>query len=215
MDLAASVQVVTEEIMLRMARHVHRETGMENLCLAGGVALNCVGNGRLLREGPFKRLWIQPAAGDAGGALGVALAIYHKVLGNERTVTPARSTRMKGSYLGPAYTDDEIETFLDASRAPSTSGSRPTRCSRARPKRSRDEKVVGWFQGRMEFGPRSLGGAQHPRRPALAEDAVGHEPEDQVPRELPAVRAERAARARRGVLRARRATRRTCCWSRR
>ena len=95
MDLAASVQVVTEEIMLRMARHVHRETGLENLCLAGGVALNCVGNGRLLREGPFKQLWMQPAAGDAGGAVGVALTIYHKVLGNERRC-PSAGDQMRG-----------------------------------------------------------------------------------------------------------------------
>src|SRR5213082_1474459 len=111
MDVAASVQVVTEEIMLRMARHVHRETGMENLCLAGGVALNCVGNGRLLREGPFRRLWIQPAAGDAGGAVGVALIIHHKVLGNERRRVSAGDA-MKGSYLGPVFSDAEIERFL-------------------------------------------------------------------------------------------------------
>src|SRR5947199_1193736 len=102
MDLAASVQVVTEKIMLRMAGHVHRETGMENLCLAGGVALNCVGNGRLLREGPFKRLWIQPAAGDAGGAVGVALTIHHKVLGQARRHR-SEGDSMQGSYLGPAF----------------------------------------------------------------------------------------------------------------
>ncbi len=157
MDLAASVQVVTEEIMLRMARHVQRETGMENLCLAGGVALNCVGNGRLLREGPFKRLWIQPAAGDAGGALGVALAIYHKVLGNARHRNGAGTDTMKGSYLGPAYSDAEIETFLREIGA--VYEKLPTDAMIARTaEHLADEKVIGWLQGRMEFGPRSLGG---------------------------------------------------------
>jgi carbamoyltransferase len=156
MDLAASVQVVTEEIMLRMARHVHRETGMENLCMAGGVALNCVGNGRLLREGPFKRLWIQPAAGDAGGALGVALAIYHKVLGNERHRNGATLDTMKGSYLGPAFSDDEIEAFLKDIGA--LYDRLPTDQMIARTAEAlAQEKVVGWLQGRMEFGPRSLG----------------------------------------------------------
>jgi len=102
MDLARSVQEVTEEIMLRMTRQVHRETGMENLCLAGGVALNCVGNGRILREGPFKRLWIQPAAGDAGGAVGVAKVIWHKVLGNDRKPNGTRD-EMRGALLGPQF----------------------------------------------------------------------------------------------------------------
>ncbi len=157
MDLAASVQVVTEEIMLRMARHVHRETGMENLCMAGGVALNCVGNGRLLRDGPFKRLWIQPAAGDAGGALGVALAIWHKVLGNERHRNGTGLDTMKGSYLGPAFSDAEIEAFLKDIGA--VYEKLPTDQMIARTAQAlADEKVVGWLQGRMEFGPRSLGG---------------------------------------------------------
>ena len=156
MDLAASVQVVTEEIVLRMARHVQRETGMENLCLAGGVALNCVGNGRLLREGPFKRLWIQPAAGDAGGALGVALTIYHKVLGNARRLGSGPDA-MKGSYLGPAFSDDEIEAFLREAGA--VYEKLPTDTMIARTAEAlAQEKVVGWLQGRMEFGPRSLGG---------------------------------------------------------
>jgi carbamoyltransferase len=155
MDLAASVQVVTEEIMMRMARHVHRETGSENLCLAGGVALNCVGNGRLLREGPFRRIWIQPAAGDAGGAVGVALTVWHKVLGNERR-TPSDGDTMKGSYLGPSYSDDEVETFLREAgavwdRVPYDSMIERTARALA------EEKVIGWFQGRMEFGPRALG----------------------------------------------------------
>ncbi len=155
MDLAASIQVVTEEIMLSMARHVHRETGMENLCLAGGVALNCVGNGRLLREGPFKRLWIQPAAGDAGGALGVALTIHHKVLGSPRRHR-SEGDSMRGSYLGPAFSDDEIEAFLRSAgavyeRLPMAAVIERTAQLLAA------EKVVGWLQGRMEFGPRALG----------------------------------------------------------
>jgi carbamoyltransferase len=155
MDLAASVQVVTEEIMLRMARHVHRETGMENLCLAGGVALNCVGNGRLLREGPFRRLWIQPAAGDAGGAVGVALTIHHKVLGHERRHR-SEGDGMRGSYLGPAFSDDEIQRFLDSAGAVYEKLSQAQLIDRTA-RALADEKVVGWLQGRMEFGPRSLG----------------------------------------------------------
>ena len=155
MDLAASIQVVTEEIMLSMARHVQRETGMENLCLAGGVALNCVGNGRLLREGPFKRLWIQPASGDAGGALGVALTIHHKVLGNPRR-NPSEGDGMHGSYLGPSYPDDEIESFLRSAGAVYERLGRDEILERTA-RHLAGEKVVGWLQGRMEFGPRSLG----------------------------------------------------------
>jgi carbamoyltransferase len=156
MDLARSVQEVTEEIMLRMARQVHRDTGLENLCLAGGVALNCVGNGRVLREGPFKRLWIQPAAGDAGGAVGVALLVWHKVLGNERAANGGRD-RMRGSFLGPEFDAAEIEAVLEQF------GARYTRLGPAElVERTADllaqEKVIGWFQGRMEFGPRALGG---------------------------------------------------------
>src|SRR6185436_6998702 len=120
MDLARSVQVVCEEIMLRMARAAHKETGLENLVLAGGVALNCVGNGRLLREGPFKHLWIQPAAGDAGGALGVAQLISHRHFKRPRVLKPRASSNgdppfsdsMKGAYLGPEFTEAEIETYL-------------------------------------------------------------------------------------------------------
>ena len=155
MDLAASVQVVTEEIMLRMARHVHRETGMENLCLAGGVALNCVGNGRLLREGPFKRLWIQPAAGDAGGAVGVALTIAHKVLGTPRRHR-SEGDGMRGSYLGPAFDEAEIARFLAASGAVAEKLSPEALIDRTA-RLLAEEKVIGWLQGRMEFGPRSLG----------------------------------------------------------
>ena len=171
MDLARSVQEVTEEIMLRMARQVHRDTGLENLCLAGGVALNCVGNGRLLREGPFKRLWIQPAAGDAGGAIGVATLLWHKVMGNARSADGVHD-RMRGSFLGPEYGAAEIEAVLEQL------GARYTRLEPAElVARTADllarEKVIGWFQGRMEFGPRALGGrsiigdARSPRMQAV------------------------------------------------
>jgi carbamoyltransferase len=128
---------------------------MEDLCLAGGVALNCVGNGRLLREGPFKRLWIQPAAGDAGGAVGVALAIYHKVLGNDRRHR-SEGDGMNGSYLGPAYSDDEIAAFIASAGAVAEKLSPADLIERAA-RLLAEEKVVGWLQGRMEFGPRSLG----------------------------------------------------------
>jgi carbamoyltransferase len=168
MDIAASVQRVTEEVMLRMARHAHRETGMRNLCLAGGVALNCVGNGRLLREGPFERLWVQPAAGDAGGAVGVALAIHHKVLGGERR-RRSEGDAMHGSYLGPAYDDVEIERFLASVGAPSDRLAQSELVDRTA-RLLADEKVVGWFQGRMEFGPRALGARSilgDPRSPRM------------------------------------------------
>lgn len=155
MDLARSVQVVTEEIMLRMARSVHKETGMENLCLAGGVALNCVGNGRLLREGPFKQLWIQPAAGDAGGALGVAQLIHHRYNKRPRTVVPGKDS-MKGAYLGPSYSNEEIETFLKSKGASYQRLERPELLARVSQALA-EEKIIGWFNGRMEFGPRSLG----------------------------------------------------------
>jgi len=155
MDVAASIQEVAEEVMLKAARHVHSQTGMRNLVLAGGVALNCVGNGRILREGPFERIWIQPAAGDAGGALGAALFAWHQLLGNKRVVDPLDS--QTGSLLGPAFTNEQITDFL--------------RKAGARYHRFDDEdllldhvadliaqqKVIGWFQGRLEFGPRALG----------------------------------------------------------
>jgi carbamoyltransferase len=155
MDIAASCQKVTEEVLLRMARTVHAETGLSKLCLAGGVALNCVGNGRILREGPFDELWIQPAAGDAGGAVGVALAIWHRHFENGRTAEPADS--MRGSYLGPEFDVDEVESFLEQQGAPATRLSDEERAVRVAEILA-DEKVVGWFQGRMEFGPRALGG---------------------------------------------------------
>jgi carbamoyltransferase len=155
MDLAASIQSVTEEIMLRMARHVHRVTGQKNLVLAGGVALNCVGNGRILREGPFENLWIQPAAGDAGGALGTALFIWHQLL--ERPRQPHGHDSQQGSFLGPHYSDSEIRQVLDRNQAIySTCATDEELCEEVA-ELIAQEKVIGWFQGRMEFGPRALG----------------------------------------------------------
>jgi carbamoyltransferase len=168
MDLARSVQVVCEEVMLRMARTVHRETGLDNLCLAGGVALNCVGNGRLLREGPFKRLWIQPAAGDAGGALGVAELIWHRHCKQPRRVTPCKDA-MRGAYLGPEYTPEQIEQYLRAQGATYTRLDRSVLLERVAALLA-DEKIVGWFNGRMEFGPRALGARSilgDPRSPRM------------------------------------------------
>ena len=155
MDLAASIQVVTEEIMLKMARHVHAQTGLPNLCLAGGVALNCVGNGRLLREGPFENLWIQPAAGDAGGALGVATFIWHQLLDQPRVPRPRDS--QSGSLLGPAFDDVEIEKFLNRVQARYRRFPDDSSLCEEVSRLLSEDKVVGWVQGRMEFGPRALG----------------------------------------------------------
>ena len=155
MDCARSIQEVTEECLLKMAHHIHRETGMENLCLAGGVALNCVANGRLLREGPFKEIWIQPAASDAGGALGVALFVWHQYLSNERKVVPGQDSQ-KGSYLGPAFDNQQIEQLLKEIKADYefvADGDLSERVADL----IIEQNVIGWFQGRMEFGPRSLG----------------------------------------------------------
>jgi len=168
MDLARSIQVVCEEIIMRMARSAHRETGLENLCLAGGVALNCVANGRLLREGPFKRLWIQPAAGDAGGALGVAQLIWHRHLKRPRTVTAGKDA-MRGAYLGPEFSPDEIRAYLDAQGATYERVERHCLLERVA-RLLAEEKVVGWFDGRMEFGPRALGARSilgDPRSPRM------------------------------------------------
>jgi carbamoyltransferase len=178
MDLARSIQEITEEAMLKMAAFAHRETGLRDLCLAGGVALNCVGNGRLLREGPFEQIWIQPAAGDAGGALGVALSLWHRYLDKPRESCEALGTwerpsprpaegggrragryadGMSGAFLGPSFSEMEIRSFLD-------SNGYPARCvphaavPEAVARLIADEKVVGLLQGRMEFGPRALGG---------------------------------------------------------
>ena len=155
MDIAASIQKVTEEIMLRMSRYAHQVTGQDKLCLAGGVALNCVGNGRILREGPFKEIWIQPASGDAGGALGAALVCWFKYLGNSRHRDGVDDAQ-KASLLGPEYSDAEIEDFLQKEQVPYrrlSSGEIPQVVSDL----LIQEKVIGWFQGRMEFGPRALG----------------------------------------------------------
>ena len=154
MDLARSVQVVTEEAMLNLTHHVHRETGETNLCLAGGVALNCVANGRLLREGPFERIWIQPAAGDAGGALGAALLTYYERSEAQRSVAPEDS--MQGSHLGPAFSPDQIEAVLEREGIPFERLDEAALLDRTAELLA-DGQVVGWFQGRAEFGPRALG----------------------------------------------------------
>ncbi|MBI3735044.1 hypothetical protein HY256_00835, partial [Candidatus Sumerlaeota bacterium] len=154
MDLAASVQIVTEEVMIKLARHARKLTGLPNLCMAGGVALNCVGNGKIEREKIFDRIWIQPAAGDAGGSLGGALEIWHRFYKKQRKADPGDS--MKGSLLGPSYSDAEIVKSVEPFKA---------KChvydDASLPKVVADliasEKVIGWFNGRMEFGPRALG----------------------------------------------------------
>ncbi|MFH1039370.1 MAG: carbamoyltransferase [PVC group bacterium] len=155
MDCARSVQDVTEEVLLRMARHIHKETGMKNLCLAGGVALNCVANGRILREGPFSDIWIQPAASDAGGALGVALFVWYQYLGNPRRVTPGKDFQ-KGSYLGPAFSNEEIERYLQQIRA-DYEYVPDEQISERVADLILDQNIIGWYRGRMEFGPRALG----------------------------------------------------------
>lgn len=171
MDLARSVQDVCEEVMLRMARTAHRLTGSENLCLAGGVALNCVGNGRIHRQGPFKRLWIQPASGDAGGALGVAQLIWHRHLQQPRPVLPGRDA-MKGSYLGPEYPDAEIERQLTGVGATFEKLSREVLTERVADLLA-EGQIIGWMNGRMEFGPRALGARSilgDPRSPKMQAD---------------------------------------------
>jgi carbamoyltransferase len=155
MDLACSIQDVTDKIMLRMARHVRKQTGQRNLCLAGGVALNCVANGRILRERIFDRIWIQPAASDAGGALGAALFAWHQILNKERKADNVNDSQ-RGSYLGPAYGNDEIRVYLEAQKIPFsklTDDELPERIADL----INAQKVIGWFYGRMEFGPRALG----------------------------------------------------------
>jgi carbamoyltransferase len=167
MDLAASVQAVTEEIVLRLGQTVHRELGVDQLCLAGGVALNCVANGRLLREGPFSEIWVQPAAGDAGGALGAALSVWHEYLDKPRAAGAA--DRMRGAYLGPAFSNGQIEAFLHASDIPYVRLDDDALMTQLAALLDTDQ-VVGWFQGRMEFGPRALGGRSiigDPRSPRM------------------------------------------------
>ena len=155
MDLAASIQVVTEEVMLKMARHAHQLTGMKHLCLAGGVALNCVGNGKLLREGPFEDIWIQPASGDAGGALGAALFTWYQLLEKPRTLMKEDS--MQGSYLGPEPEDQSTRAFLEKEGAKFSHIPDEAKLCDEVAGLIASEKVVGWVNGRMEFGPRALG----------------------------------------------------------
>lgn len=167
MDVAASIQQVTEEVMLRLARHVHRQTGLLNLCLAGGVALNCVANARILREGPFERLWIQPAAGDAGGALGAALLGWHHILGNPRE--PVEPDSQGGSYLGPAMASADVPALLDRLGARYSRFDDEQALCRSVAQLLDEGKVVGHVAGRMEFGPRALGHRSilgDPRNPA-------------------------------------------------
>ena len=154
MDLARSVQVVTEEIVLRLAKRIHRETGHDHLCMAGGVALNCVANGRLRREGPFKGIWVQPAAGDAGGAIGCAMAVWHEMFDQPRT--EARD-QMNGAFLGPKYSNEEIRSFLESKKVPFQYYPDDQKLFDEVTKDLVAEKVIGWMQGAMEFGPRALG----------------------------------------------------------
>ena len=193
MDLARSIQVITEEVMLKMTKYAHKETGMKKLCMAGGVALNCVANGRVLREVPFEDIWIQPAAGDAGGALGIALAIWHRYLGKPRlspekmgtwqsgragnppqnngrkSQLPAYADSMKGSYLGPKHTEAEIEEFLKSRQLPYKKYSR-AELPEVIASLLASGNIIGIHQGRMEFGPRALGARSiigDPRSPQM------------------------------------------------
>ena len=156
MDIAASIQKVTEDVMMRIVRHVHKETGMENLCMAGGVALNCVANGIIQRDGPFKNIWLQPAAGDAGGSLGGALFAWYQLWDNPRN--PETPDSQMGSYLGPHYSNDQIKTYLESANAGYKYYDDDDELCREIAKLLDAGKVVGLFQGRMEFGPRALGG---------------------------------------------------------
>ena len=175
MDLARSIQDVTEEILLKIVRFAHRETGTTNICMAGGVALNCVANGRIAREGPFKQIWIQPAAGDAGGALGVALALWHRYLGKPRRLAEGKEARsphtdaMRGSLLGPRYSNEQVRTYLDSHDIPYQSLDRKSLPDVVASLLTA-EKIVGLHQGRMEFGPRALGARSilaDPRSPRM------------------------------------------------
>ncbi len=154
-DLARSIQVVLEEILLTMANELHRETGLDQLCMAGGVGLNCVANGRILRDSPFTDLWVQPAAGDAGSAVGAALHTWHETLGNLRT--PVEPDGMSGGFLGPAFGPDEVRAFLDAEGVEYRTVPDRDELCRLVAEQLDEGRVVGWFQGRMEFGPRALG----------------------------------------------------------
>ena len=177
---------VTEEIVLRLGRSVAKDTGEKNLCLAGGVALNCVANGKLLRDNSFENIWIQPAAGDAGGALGAAQIAYHHFQGQPRKLNGAMDG-MKGSYLGPEYSQEQIEASLTASGAKFKVLSEDEMISGTADALA-NGKAIGWFQGRMEFGPRSLGGRSilgDPRDPAMAENP---KPARKISRVVPPLR---------------------------
>ncbi|MFC1580598.1 carbamoyltransferase [Thermodesulfobacteriota bacterium] len=166
MDIAASIQSVTEEVIMKMVRHVHAETKQKYLCLAGGVALNCVANGRILREGPFEDIWIQPAAGDAGGAMGAVLSVWHRFLENERVFTAGRDSQ-RGSYLGPAFSNATVKVFLDGHKYPYVKLDPGERAGAIADKIAQG-KIVGYMAGRMEFGPRALGARSilgDPRQP--------------------------------------------------
>ena len=155
MDIAASIQAVTEEIVLRLTESISKETKIKNLCMAGGVALNCVANGKILKKNIFENIWIQPAAGDAGGSLGAALALWYQELGNKRTIDTNKDS-MQGSYLGPSFKDDQIEKILNSLGAKYEKKDEANLIS-AVAKELNNKKIIGWFQGRMEFGPRALG----------------------------------------------------------
>src|SRR5262249_26533597 len=158
----------TEEVILRQASDLHRRTGMKNLVLAGGVALNCVANGRLLREGPFESVWIQPAAGDAGGALGAAMFVWHQLL--EKPRAPRGEGAQQGSLLGPRLSNEEVRRFLQRAEAPCRPFTREGDLLAHVARALADGKVVGWFHGRMEFGPRALGARSilgDPRSPRM------------------------------------------------
>ena len=155
MDIAASIQAVTEQIVLKLATSISKETKSENLCMAGGVALNCVANGKIFKNKIFKNIWIQPAAGDAGGSLGAALAFWYRELGNKRN-NISSSDEMRGSYLGPSYNDDQVENSLKSLNAKYEKHNEENLISIVAEK-LKNEKTIGWFQGRMEFGPRALG----------------------------------------------------------
>jgi carbamoyltransferase len=169
MDIAASIQEVAEEVVLRIAQDIHRLTGHKNLCLAGGVALNCVANGRLLREGPFDKIWIQPAAGDAGGAMGAALYAHNMIFKNERVLEADGKDCLSGSYLGTEYSSESIESSLNkigANFIKMEKSEKPKIVAQLLAK----ESVVGWFNGAMEFGPRALGARSilgDPRSPEM------------------------------------------------
>ncbi len=193
MDIAASIQQVTDEIVLKLARSLRRETGQRRLCLAGGVALNCVSNGLVQREGIFDELWIQPAAGDAGGALGAALVAWHE-RGGAREVNAA-GDGMSGAYLGPAWSDDEVQRWLEEQGLPHERLARPEIYDRVAALLA-GQAVVGWMQGRMEFGPRALGNRSilaDPRNPAMQRDLnLKIKFRESFRPFAPAVRAERA-----------------------